>query len=73
MYYWRDGDREVDFVVKTRRRVTAIEVNSGRIRDSRSGMERFSAAFNPDRMLLIGGDGIPVDEFLMTEVATWVG
>ncbi|MCZ7555424.1 MAG: hypothetical protein M5R41_03345 [Bacteroidia bacterium] len=46
---------------------------SGRVRDTLPGMERFNAAFHPDRMLLVDGDGIPVEEFLMTDVERWVG
>jgi uncharacterized protein len=72
LYYWREGDREVDFVIRKNNRVTALEVKSGRHRDSLPGMERFNTAFHPDRMLLIGGDGIPVQEFLMTPVEHWV-
>lgn len=73
LYYWRDGDREVDFVIQSKRGLTAIEVKSGRVRDTLPGMERFNAAFHPDRMLLVDGDGIPVEEFLMTDVERWVG
>jgi hypothetical protein len=72
LYYWRDRNREVDFVVKAGRQVTAIEVKSGRRRDSLAGMEAFTSAFRPQRTLLVGGDGIGLDEFLSRPVAHWV-
>jgi hypothetical protein len=71
--YWRERDREVDFVVRAGRTVTAIEVKSGRARDALSGMEAFAKAFHPHRQLLVGGGGITVDEFLLRPVEHWVG
>jgi uncharacterized protein len=64
VYYWRDGDREVDFVVKRADKLTALEVKSGRPRNAHVGLNAFHAAFKPDRMLLIGEGGIGVEEFL---------
>jgi len=40
VYYWRDGNDEVDFVVKTENRFYAIEMKSGRIRRT-SGLAKF--------------------------------
>ena len=73
LFYWRERNREVDFVVRAGRRLTAIEVKSGRAGDTLPGMEAFAAAFKPQRKLLVGGDGIPVEEFLNRPVAHWVG
>lgn len=72
VYYWRDRSREVDFIVKSGRAVTAIEVKSARRRDSLPGMESFTAAFSPRRKLLVGADGVPVEEFLSKPVVHWV-
>lgn len=72
VYYWRERNREVDFVVRSGRKLVALEVKSGRSRDALPGMQAFQAAFHPDRMLLIGGDGIPVQEFLMTPLERWI-
>ena len=73
LFYWRERNREVDFVVRAGRRLIAIEVKSGRVTDTLPGMEAFAAAFKPQRKLLVGGDGIPVEEFLTRPVAHWVG
>jgi len=72
LFYWRDGDKEVDFVVRAGRRLTAIEVKSGRSRNAQTGLAAFADAFKPKRKLLIGGDGIPVEEFLARPVDHWV-
>ena len=73
LFYWRDRSREVDFVVKAAGRLTAIEVKSGRRRDSLPGLAAFAAAFRPHRALLVGGDGISIEEFLTKPVMHWVG
>jgi len=71
--YWRDRNREVDFVTRSGRMTTAIEVKSGRSPEVFPGMDAFVAAFQPGRMLLVGGDGIDVGEFLSSPAAHWVG
>ena len=71
--YWRERNREVDFVTRYGRLTTAIEVKSGRSPDALPGMQAFVAAFKPDRVLLVGGDGVALDEFLSRPAVHWVG
>ncbi|CAG0940067.1 hypothetical protein GALLN_00840 [Gallionellaceae bacterium] len=72
LFYWRERNREVDFVVRAGRRLIAIEVKSGRVRDALPGMQAFKEAFKPDSLLLVGGDGIAVDDFLRMPVESWM-
>ncbi len=72
VFYWRERNREVDFVVRAGRMLTAIEVKSGRTREMPPGLAAFAEAFKPDRTLLVGGDGIPVEDFLLAPVEHWV-
>ncbi len=72
VFYWRERNQEVDFVVRAGRRVAAIEVKSGRRRDALPGIAAFAAAFDTTRRLLVGSDGIPVEEFLREPVAHWL-
>ena len=69
--YWRDRNREVDFVIRTGRVVVAIEVKSGRSPSAFPGLKEFTANFKSARALIVGGDGIPLDEFLTTPVVHW--
>jgi predicted AAA+ superfamily ATPase len=64
LYYWRDGDHEVDFVLENQGALIGLEVKSGARRTRTSGMIRFQRKFPNSRVLLVGGDGIPVAEFL---------
>lgn len=72
IFYWRERDKEVDFVLGSGRKVIAIEVKSGRSKDSFPGMKEFSKAFAPERKLLVGGQGIPLEEFLLTPASHWM-
>ncbi len=72
LHYWREGHREVDFVVRKGRTIVAIEVKSGRACGTQPGLAAFAEAFKPTRKLLVGGDGIAIEEFLHAPVAHWV-
>lgn len=72
LFYWRDRNREVDFVVRSGHRLIAIEVKSGRSTDTLPGMEAFASQFNPHRQLLVGGDGISIEEFLTWPTTKWL-
>ncbi|MYB07711.1 MAG: ATP-binding protein [Gemmatimonadetes bacterium] len=73
VFYWRGRSREVDFVVRAGRHLTAMEVKSGRARSTLPGMVAFTRMFNPDRTLLVGDDGVSLDDFLSVPVEYWVG
>lgn len=72
VFYWRHRGREVDFVVRAGRRLLALEVKSGRAPELFPGMAAFAAAFRPTRTILVGGDGIPLEEFLTHPVEHWI-
>ena len=72
LFYWREGHREVDFVVRMKRRVLAVEVKSGRRREALAGLETFRRLHRSARALLIGSQGIPLESFLLAPVGDWV-
>lgn len=72
LFYWRERNCEVDFVVRAERTVTGIEVKSGRRRETPAGMDGFADSFKGVRRLLVGGDGITLEEFLAKPVEHWV-
>ncbi|HUF38428.1 MAG TPA: ATP-binding protein, partial [Anaerolineales bacterium] len=72
LFYWRERGLEVDFVLRSGRKLAGIEVKSSRIRGARTGLEAFAQAYAPEKVLLVGGDGIPVGEFLSAPVDTWL-
>lgn len=72
LFYWRERNREVDFIVRSGKHLAAIEVKSGRVRERLSGTAEFTRIFPTARQLLVGGDGIPVDQFLSEPVSYWL-
>ena len=72
LFYWREGDKEVDFVLKRGNSITAIEVKSVPENFSRSGIDFFVEKFKPNRILLIGDQGIPVENFLKTPLQDFI-
>ena len=71
VYYWRDGNDEVDFALERGPRVVAIEVKSGAKASLTRGMEEFTRRFKPHNTLRVGVGGIPLDEFLSQPAGRW--
>lgn len=63
VYYWRDGNDEVDFIIKRNQKVVAIEVKSNG-ESHTQGMERFRKLFNPSASFIVGESGIKPEVFL---------
>ena len=66
LYWWREGDMEVDFVLRRARNITAIEVKSGRV--SKSGMGAFCKAYPKARPIIVGDRNTPLEDFLRGKV-----
>lgn len=64
--YWREGNREVDFIIQKDQHLMAIEVKSGKEKDNLPGLEVFDKYFHPKKKLLIGSGGLPLADFFCT-------
>jgi predicted AAA+ superfamily ATPase len=63
VFYWRERNEEVDFIIRQDTRVIALEVKSGR-RGENKGIATFSELYRPLKALIVGTNGISVEEFL---------
>lgn len=72
LHYWRDGQFEVDFVLRRGPQIVAIEVKSGAKRTISRGLDEFERRFHPHRSLVVGDGGVPLNEFLTVPAHTWV-
>jgi predicted AAA+ superfamily ATPase len=70
--YWREGGREVDFVLYRGDKITAIEVKSGRPRGYPPGLAAFESRFGPVRQVLVGPEGVALADFLTIPASEWV-
>lgn len=66
LFYWKEGDKEVDFVLQLGEKLIALEVKSNQESIQHSGIDAFVKQFKPDRILLVGDQGIPLKSFLST-------
>ena len=69
--YWRDGNYEVDYVVVRGADIRALEVKSG-VGGKLSGLSRFLSRYPDARPLIIGGSGIPLEDFFSRDATHWL-
>lgn len=67
LYYWRDNDEEVDFVIVRGDKLIAIEVKSG-WRQSNSGLGTFREKYHSQYTLVVGGEAMPLEQFLIGDI-----
>ena len=63
VYYWRNGDLEVDYVLKKDNKIVAIEVKSNSDTTSK-GLAEFRELFNPHASIVVGRGGMDAKVFL---------
>ncbi len=68
VFYWRERNKEVDFILRHGNTVTAIEVKSGYKKEYLQGMQAFSVLYKPKYQFVIGGQGISFEKFFDTPV-----
>jgi uncharacterized protein len=71
LHYWNESDREVDFVVEHRGRLAAIEVKSGSAKGAHAGLDEFCRRYPDARRWLVGGNELPLGEFLRQDAPYW--
>jgi len=70
IYYWREKDKEVDFVISKGNDLLAVEVKSGKNRlMTYPGLEAFMEKYPQAKPLLIGEEGMLLTDFL--EKSSW--
>ena len=57
VFYWRDKNNEVDFVLVKRQKKIAIEVKTGR-RIMNEDLSKFAEAYKPHRSIVVGSAAI---------------
>ena len=66
VYYWREKQDEVDFIIKRNQRLVAIEVKSNQ-ESYTHGIARFNEQFHPKATIIVGENGIGAEEFLSAD------
>jgi len=71
VFYWREANKEVDFVLRYENELIAIEVKSNNDSFKESGIDSFIEHYNPKKILLVGNSGISLEQFLTTPLINW--
>lgn len=69
LFYWREVNEEVDFVLRRADKLLAIEVKSGK-RQSNSGLSTFRQMYNPQHSLVVGGQALPLEDLFKGNIAS---
>lgn len=68
LYYWRERNDEVDYILMSQGESLALEVKSGK-RGMNSGLPVFTRHYHPKRAVVIGTDGIPLEDFFTADLS----
>ncbi|MGD9231613.1 MAG: ATP-binding protein [Desulfobacterales bacterium] len=68
LFYWAGRNRELDFVLSRGNELIAIEVKTTAHKTRLPGIAEFSKQFPAAKKLLVGNQGITLEEFLLTPV-----
>ena len=72
VYYWRQGNYEVDFVIRKGKKILAIEIKSGKRPRAIEGLAEFSKIYKGIKTLVVGGSEVSLQQFLETPLVEWL-
>ncbi len=67
VFYWRERTDEVDFILRKKESVVAIEVKSNAEKNT-DGLTTFRDMFKPKAAFIVGDGGISAEDFLTTDI-----
>ena len=67
LHYWRDGTREVDFVLRDKSELFAFEVKSVVSAVDQPGLDAFCGQYPQARPVLLGPSGVPLQTWFLTD------
>lgn len=72
VFYWRDGNKEVDFILRKGKNIAAIEVKSGQKQVAAEGLTTFKKNHPHAKTFIVGLSGMALKEFFETPVIKFV-
>lgn len=67
VFYWRERNDEVDFILRKNGVIVAIEIKSNAEKRT-DGLDKFRELFNPQTAFIVGDGGISVEDFLLMDI-----
>lgn len=72
IFYWKEDNRSVDFILKMGKSIIVIDVNSAKKGKNVQGIDVFTKKFQPTKVITVGEGGIPLEEFLLSSLDKWL-
>lgn len=72
IFYWRERNKEIDFVLQQGDNVVGIEVKSGITHKPVCAAVEFSERYRVRKIFLMGGKGLPLETCFTTPILTWL-
>ena len=72
LFYWRENDIEIDFVILHGDQIIGLEVKSGNKSISEKATKLFKQRYPDSTLILIGKHGIPIDLLLKTKLIEFI-
>ena len=72
LFYWREKNTEVDFIIQSGNNIIPIEVKSHYRKTSLPGITAFCQKFKITKSLLVGGQGLTIEKFLSQPIEYWL-
>ena len=67
VFYWRERNDEVDFILRKKGSIVAIEVKSNAEKRT-AGLDMFRKLFHPQSAFIVGDGGINAEDFLSMDI-----
>lgn len=67
VFYWRERNDEVDFILRKKGSIAAIEIKSNAEKRT-EGLDKFRQLFNPTTAFIVGDGGIRAEDFLTMDL-----
>lgn len=67
VFYWRDGNNEVDFILRKKNSIVAVEIKSNAEKRT-EGLNKFKQIFKPQTAFIVGNGGISADDFFSMDI-----
>ncbi len=67
LFYWREGNNEVDFILKKGSKLISLEVKSGNMRNNK-GQTEFASKFKTFKNIVISNDTISWKDFIKLDI-----
>lgn len=71
IFYWKDGNKVIDFVIRKDEFLALVAVQNDKAEKHNPGVEMFLQQYPSTKVITVGGNGIPIEEFLLSSPESW--